>query len=241
LFEKRGGKEILNIDRGVLRALLKIEKYKHGARSIESLLAMSQLTGKTAFERSCLPFESQLDLHVDGKKFLSLVQQVELEGQILESLAEAAHDVFCEGMRERGYKYGSRTDAKLKTHVTLVPYANLPEEIKEQNRANVRDIPSKLAVAGYVMIPARSNEPPFNFPGDPLEVLAEAEHERYVQSKLADGWAYAPKTDRAKKLHKDLVLWDTLPEEEKEKDRDLVRGIPVILARAGYVIVKVNN
>jgi len=37
---------------------------------------------------------------------------------------------------------------------------------------------AKLAVAGYIMIPARSNEPPFNFPGKPLELLAEAEHER---------------------------------------------------------------
>lgn len=30
-----------------------------------------------------------------------------------------------------------------------------------------------------------------------------------------------------------------LPEEEKEKDRALVHGIPVILARAGYAIEKV--
>ena len=57
LFEKRDGKELLNIDHGVLRALLKIGEYKHGARSIESLFAMSQLSGKTAFERSCLPSE----------------------------------------------------------------------------------------------------------------------------------------------------------------------------------------
>ena len=99
LFEKRSGKELLNIDHGVLRALLQIGQYKHGARSIESLLAMSQLTGKNAFERSCLPAESQLDLHVDGRSFLSLVQQVELEGPMLERLAEAAHEVFCEGMR----------------------------------------------------------------------------------------------------------------------------------------------
>jgi hypothetical protein len=27
-----------------------------------------------------------------------------------------------------------------------------------------------------------------------------------------------------------------LPEDEKEKDRDLVRGIPGILARAGYTV-----
>ena len=239
LFEKRDKKEFLNIDRGVLRALLKVEQYKHGARSIESLLAMSQLSGKTDFERSCLPAESQLDLHVDGRSFLSLVQQVELEGSILESLAEAAHEVFCEGIKARGYQYGSKTDEVLKTHQALLPYAKLSEDLKEQNRQNVGDIPVKLASAGYIMIPARSNEPPFNFPGKPLEDLAKAEHERWMQFKLDECWVYAPETDKAKKLHKCMVSWDKLPEEEKEKDRDLVRGIPVILARAGYAIVEI--
>ena len=185
-----------------------------------------------------MPSESQLDLHVDGRSFLSLVQQLELEGQMLENLAEAAHAVSCEGMKTRGYQYGATTDEKLKTHNVLMPYAELPEDLKEANRLNVRDIPTKLAAAGYIMVPARSNEPPFNFPGEPLEILAEAEHERWMQSKLDDGWVYAPETDKAKKLHKCLVPWDQLPEDEKEKDRDLVRGIPNILARAGYTVVK---
>ncbi len=35
-----------------------------------------------------------------------------------------------------------------------------------------------------------------------------------------------------------LLPWDQLPENQKEKDRELVRGIPKILARAGYAIVK---
>ena len=241
LFEKRDGKDWLNIDRGVLRALLKIGQYKHGARSIESLLAMSQLTGKTDFKRSCLPPEAQLDLHVDGKSFLSLVQQVELEGKMLEDLAEAAHEVFCEGMKTRGFKYGPITDEKLKKHNALLPFAELPEDLKQANRLNVRDIPAKLAAAGYIMIPARSNEPRFDFPGDALEILAEAEHERWMQSKLDDGWIYGAKTDRAKKQNQCLVPWEKLPGEEKEKDRDMVHGIPVILARAGYAIVKTNK
>jgi hypothetical protein len=241
LFEKRAGRELLNIDRGVLRALLKIGLYKHGARSIESILAMSQLTGKAAFERSCLPPESQLGLHVDGKSFLSLVQQVELEGELLESLSEAAHTVFCEGLKARGFRYGPKTDEKRKTHNTLLPYAELPEDLKEANRLNVRDIPTTLAVAGYIMIPSRNDEPPFNFPSQTLEMLAEAKHEQWIKSKLDDGWAYAPKTNKAKKLHKCLVPWEKLPQEEKEKDRDLVRGIPAILARAGYAIVKSGN
>ena len=62
-----------------------------------------------------------------------------------------------------------------------------PDALKEANRLNVRDIPIKLAAAGYIMIPARSNEPPFNFPGEPLERLSEAEHKRWMQSKLDDG------------------------------------------------------
>ena len=44
-----------------------------------------------------------------------------------------------------------------------------------------------------------------------------------------------------RRLHKCLVPWEKLPEEEKEKDRDMMRGIPVILARAGYAIVKSNK
>jgi len=238
LFEKRASVEWLNIDRGVLRALLKIGQYKHGARSLESLLAMSQLTGKTDFERSCLPSESQLNLHVDGRLFLSLVQQVELEGQVLETLAEAAHDLFCERMHARGYRYGPLTDTKLKTHDALLGFDGLPEELRARNRQSVRDIPRKLELAGYIMIPARSHEAPFHFPAEALEMLAEAEHERWRQSKLDDGWAYGATTDKARKLNECLVPWEKLGEEQKNRDRDLVRGIPQILARAGYAIVQ---
>jgi hypothetical protein len=238
LVDKKDGKEILKMDPGVLRAFLKIGEYKHGARSLESILAMSQLTDKTAFERSCLPSESQLDLHVDGKTFLSLVQQVNMEGPLLESLAEAAHAVFCEGLKRRGYKPGPENNEKRKTRLDLIPYSELTEYQKESNRLTVRDISVKLEIAGYIMIPARSNEPPFNFPGKPLEQLAEAEHKRWMKSKFEDGWKFASRTVSSRKLHRYLVPWKDLPEREKEKDRDLVRGIPVILARAGYAIVK---
>jgi hypothetical protein len=239
VFSKPNGKEQLNMDEGVLRALLKIGQYKHGARSIESILAMSQLTNKIKFERSCLPSESQLDLHVDGKVFLSLVQQVELDGPTLESLAEAAHEVYREGMEARGFIYGLVKGEK--TRPALVPYGELPDYLKESNRRNVKDIPVKLAVAGYIMIPARSNEAAFNFPGDDLEMLAEKEHERWMAALLKEGWTLAAKTDETKKQHECLLPWKELPEGEKEKDRDLVRGIPVILARAGYAIVKAND
>ena len=221
----------LNIDSGVLRALLKTRLFRHGVRSIESIIMMSQLTGRKSFERSCLPSEAQLDLHVDGQDFLALVQQIELSGKVLEDLAEAAHEIYREGVQTRGEE----------TYAASLAYGDLPEDLQEQNRQNVRDIPSKLTKVGYAMIPARSNEPPFNFPGEALEQLAEIEHERWMQVKLAHGWRYAPETDPDKKLNQCLLPWDELPEDEKEKDRDLVRGIPKMLVRAGYAIVKTRR
>jgi len=227
LFEK----DKLNLDSGVLRALLQTRVYRHGVRSIESIIMMSQLAGMKSFERSSLPSEAQLDLHVDGQDFLALVQQIELSGKVLEDLAEAAHEIYREGLEERGEQ----------TYAAAVAYNDLSEDLKQQNRQNVHDIPFKLASAGYVMIPARSNEPPFDFPGDALERLAEIEHERWMHAKLANGWRYGLQTDKDKKLNQCLLPWNELPEEEKEKDRDLVRGIPKMLARAGYAIVKTQH
>jgi len=105
----------------------------------------------------------------------------------------------------------------------------------------VRDIPNKLGRSGYVMIPARSDEPPFEFPGHHLAQLAEMEHERWMQAKLEAGWGYAAKTNKGEQLHEALLPWDELPEEQREKDRFLVRAIPRILAKSGYTVVSLRR
>jgi hypothetical protein len=226
-FVNQGGIRKLQIDRGVLHAFLNVGEYKHGIRSIEAIVAMSQLSGKSAYERSSLPPEAQLNLHVDGEEFLGLVQQLELKGAL-------------QGLRDQGYIWGEVTDEEEKTHSSLVPYVELPENEKEQNRDNVRHIAAKLANSGYIMIPARSNEPAFEFPGSHMDKLAEMEHKRWVNLKRMTGWRYATRTDKDKKLHADLLLWSELTEEQKEKDRIMIRAIPEILKQAGYTIVQLR-
>jgi hypothetical protein len=241
LFETEAGTLKLNIDSGILRAFLNARFFKHGVRSMESIAAMSQLAGKARFERSSLPSETQLDLHVDGQEFLALVQQIDLTSDLLEKLAAAFHDHFCEQLVEQGYTYGPVTDDTLKKHSSLVDYTKLPEHEQEQNRDVVRDIYRKLSRSGYIMIPARSNEPPFEFPGNFLDYLAEMEHKRWMQLKLADGWEHAPVTDKANKRHADLLPWEKLSETARDKDREMVVAIPGILAQAGYTVVKMRQ
>ena len=50
--------DVLQIDDGVLNAFLLVPKFKHGTRSIETILKTSQLFGKEKFHRSDLPPES---------------------------------------------------------------------------------------------------------------------------------------------------------------------------------------
>ena len=248
----------LQIDSGVLRAMLLTRRYKHGARSMESIIAMSQLEGKTRFERSSLPTNAQLDLHVNGQDFLALVHQLELDGEVLERLAKAVHAIYFEEQTAQGWKYGPHKNEATKENPSLVEFDKLPEEEKEQNRGQVRDIPGKLAYAGCYMVPARGGEPAFVFPYDVLEELASREHTRWMRQKTEDEWRHAPKTDKPRKLHSCLLPWrkgdlapymgfaqylgdEELPEAEKEKDRTAVRKIETILKYAGYTIVGARN
>ena len=230
------GDGVLRIDRGVLRAFLEIPAYGHGGRSLESIVATSRLTGETSYQRSSLPPESQLDLHVNGRQFLALVR-IDLEGELLERLAMAMHEIYCEDLHERGYTWGELTDDEHKTNSSLMPWDQLPDYLKKQNYDAIRDIAEKLRRIDHVMIPA-TDDTRFDFPDARLEELAEYEHERFVKAKLADGWRHGPEKNDELKTNPTLVDWEKLPEEVRQMDRAQIRGIPQVLARAGYTVVR---
>ncbi|HNX92802.1 MAG TPA: AAA family ATPase, partial [Syntrophomonas sp.] len=60
------------IETGVLDALLKTNKYYHGARSMDNLLKMSNLADKRKFELSSLPPNDIIGMHVNVKEFNAL-------------------------------------------------------------------------------------------------------------------------------------------------------------------------
>jgi hypothetical protein len=246
------------IDSGVLNAFLTTREYRHGARSMESIIAASRLSGKNKFERSSLPPEDQLELHVEAKDFIARVHRLELKGEILERLAKAAHELFCEKLRAKGWQSGAVLDEPNKRHPNLKDYEQLTEEDRQQNRDQVQDIPAKLAYAGCDMIPDRTGTMPREFPAAILEELASREHTRWIRLKIAAGWTYGKDRNDQLKLHPCLLPWSEedranhaeyadaigpviLPESEKDKDRHAVRDIPEVLAKAGFKVVWPNE
>jgi hypothetical protein len=167
------------------------------------------------------------------------MNEFENDPQLTEKLAKAAHEVFCDHLRAEGYKYGPQTSNIEMTHSSLMLFESLPEDEKEQNRNTVRSIPCKIACVGYKLMPGTRSQVKFEFQKGEIEKLAEKEHKRWVKQKLENGWQYATVTDKPRKKHKDIVSWDRLSQEDKEKDRVMVRAIPKIVGKAGFMIVRI--
>jgi len=70
---------------------------------------------------------------------------------------------------------------------------------------------------------------------DHEERLSIGEHERWSQSRVRAGWVPGPRNDKARH-HPNLAPWDQLDEAAKDKDREAVRSIPLLLERAGFTV-----
>jgi hypothetical protein len=259
LFERKDKVVQLNIDPGVLRAFLEVRKYKHGARSLETIVSMSTLHGKSRYERSALPAADQLEAHVSSEEFLAIVGRYVPEKPLLERLAKAVHVEYCDEMLGLGHAWHG-TPEYLAGNPILAKYAGvkptkptlpalddwdqLSPHLQAQNRGVARDLPRKLEVLGLVLC----QDAPEGAPAivvdkaDPrVEKLAKEEHQRWLDFKIKTDWKYGKPRDDARKLHPSVLPWEELSEGEREKDRIMVREMPDIVAAAGLSLARLGE
>jgi hypothetical protein len=257
LFEHRDDTTQLIIDPGVLRAFLQVRSYHHGTRSLETIVAMSTLHGRSRYERSALPAADQLDAHVDAREFLSIVERYIPDGELLDRIAEVIHLGYCKEMLEQGYAWNG-TRAYLAAHPllaafadrqptldtpqpSLVDYCLLSEHVQEQNRDAARGLPGKLAVLGLVLrqdAPAGAPAVTVDRADPRVEMLAKKEHERWLRVKRKTGWRYGDPRDDDRLLHPLVRPWAELPEREREKNRKAIENLPKIVAAAGLTLAR---
>ena len=152
-----------------------------------------------------------------------------------EVLARSLHGIYLENSQSlRGDE--TSDDA-------LLPWDELSPYIKENNRRQADRIPVMLAAAGYRIGPLQDWDAenltfPENASEDDVTVMARLEHEDWCREKTAAGWKYGPEKDPKGKTNPSILPWDELPENDKEKNKEFVRGLPRLLARAGFQIEK---
>jgi hypothetical protein len=224
----------LDIDPDLLEALLRVNKYEHGARSLEKLvLALKAPVGRP-IRRSSLPSPARLAMHVQAENFNKILDRNTdyRMSTIIETLAAPIHETWRQGV-------GSKAP-----HLDM-PYAKLAPIDKEDNRAAARRIPDVLALVGLGFA-TRQEAKSAKKPGAAeiksyieahIELLAEAEHDGWMSHRAKNSWRYGAPRDDALKLHPLMVPYGDLPEAEKEKDRRSVLSYQAKADAAGLVIV----
>ncbi|HUF54698.1 MAG TPA: NAD-binding protein [Dehalococcoidia bacterium] len=152
-----------------------------------------------------------------------------------ETLAHAMHEEY---VREQAAKGETR-----ETNPSLKLWEDLPQNLKESNRAQASHIGEKLRSIDCTLVPIIDSDAwGFEFAPAEVEWLAEMEHVRWVAERERDSWVYAPgKKDIERKTSPDLQPWEDLTEEAREKDRVFIRGLPRFLAREGFQIVRLDG
>ncbi len=73
------------------------------------------------------------------------------------------------------------------------------------------------------------------------EAIAENAHEVWAKARKKEGWTYGPKRDDEKKYHPDMRPYHSLPESEKEYDRQMAINTIKLVKKLGWNLVRDNN
>ena len=133
---------------------------------------------------------------------------VELEPSLMiiaEQQARASHEGWMAGKIAKGYTYGSVTNDDPEkgplTNPLLVPYDELDDATKQSNIANAVAVIRILRDKGCTFV---------NFTQMILYPLAKQIHDEWSREKINAGWKWGPETDKANKIHRDLVPFEVL-------------------------------
>jgi hypothetical protein len=174
----------LNIDPGLLFALLNVPRYKHGARSFEKIvltLARGREDGR--IHRAALPPDSALSRETDAKEFHRLMNQRNAfkNQPDIEKLAAAVHHRFLSEAQK------SQLVSQPHAAWTIDPaikkaYDDLSDDAKASNRAAARRIPDHLALINFIAVPQEHGDD--DSWRTPLAEAIEKHVERLAQAEL---------------------------------------------------------
>lgn len=122
------------IDNGVIRAMLKIPRFKHETRSMEAIIEMSMLSRAKKWEQSLLPPKDQLSLHADEDQFLRYMMHDAIFGEKVEELASELRLRF----------HQQQNHPPIEGDDIETGWCQLDETIRNYYRDQVKNIPNAL-------------------------------------------------------------------------------------------------
>ncbi len=154
-------------------------------------------------------------------------------------LLRGSNELFARAQHAQWLRAQQAKGITVKDKPAMRPWEELDESEREVNRSFADDIQHKLDLANCMLVPMPLRDleaSRFAFMPEELELLAQEEHARWVDDKLANGWRYGAKRDDSRKLHDQIKPWHELDPENQQWDRDAVLELPQTLELAGFRI-----
>ncbi|WP_455539724.1 RyR domain-containing protein [Terrisporobacter sp.] len=214
------------VDNGIIRALLKISKFKHESRSMEAILEMSMLSGAKKWEQSQLPSQDQLKLHVDEQEFYHYMMFDEFFSEKTNNLSEYILNEY-----KKMYLENNGTDVDSNDTVL---HKYIEKWIVEQ----VKNIPQILHRDNYELNSIKEDSNVIKFEKCDLESLARYQHEIWMKKRKKEGWKYGKKADFDKLICPSITGWNNLNDDTKKVIERYIELWPEALIRSNLKIEK---
>lgn len=151
-------------------------------------------------------------------------------GGVAERLARAWHEVYLEERR----RLGSTPDLDPLT----VEWGDLPDGVRSAGCDRAVHVGAKLAALGYALVLVEGGAPePAVLTDAEVDLMAQMEHDRWVEQRRRAGWSLGPHDARAK-TNPNMVPWQQLAPEAREHLRLSERALPAVLVRARLRVVR---
>ncbi|MET8628322.1 DUF1003 domain-containing protein [Kitasatospora sp. NPDC004669] len=173
-------------------------------------------------------------LEAQGKVIESLADYT--SAQVIRHLARVIHQSRLTVAVEDGEEPGSRP--------ALLPWEELPEELRAANRRQARQLGERLATVGCLMVPTSEQVASDavggfeDFTEEEAEVLARLEHEHEHEHENGADSALLPgqRDGRA-----EVLPWEELSDRARARTVESVRRIPTALADVGFQVVRISR
>ncbi|MFE2411648.1 DUF1003 domain-containing protein [Kitasatospora sp. NPDC059408] len=157
--------------------------------------------------------------------------------QVTKHLARAIHQSRLEAAVEDGRAPGSGPG--------LLPWDELPEELRQANRRQARRLGDRLAAVGCLMVPTSEQPPgadgppPVDFTEEEAEVLARLEHEHGLSAPAVLGPGALPGQRDGRDAEQ--VPWAELSPNARARTVASVRRLPAVLADVGFQVLRTGH
>lgn len=157
--------------------------------------------------------------------------QVFISDDLIVLIAKEIHRLYINNANQLGSDIGGLGEN----------WDKLPDTIKRSNIRQAQSIIEKLCKIDTFVLEGK-NHPEYEmvtcFSDTQIELLAEYEHNLWVNDRISDGWTYGLVKDVTHKISPYLVTYDQLDDDVKALDRNTIINIIPLLQQVDLYIFR---